>query len=92
MNKETWLTAQDALKNKFVDEIMFDDELKLVASVESAILPQEVISKIANLLKAEQLQPPAGNEPPPEPEEERQAPLDLYAQIVKNHERRLNHA
>jgi len=56
MNKESWLTAQDALKNKFVDEIMFDEELKLVASVKNAILPPEVINKVRNLLKKQQAQ------------------------------------
>jgi ATP-dependent protease ClpP protease subunit len=51
MNKETWLNAQDALKNKFVDEIMFDDELKLSASLRtSGLLPREVINKVRNEL------------------------------------------
>lgn len=34
MNKETWMNAQDAIKYKFTDEIMFDDELKLSAVVD----------------------------------------------------------
>lgn len=55
MNKETWLNAQDALKNKFVDEIMFDDELRLCASIRtSGLLPREVINKVRNMLTAEE--------------------------------------
>jgi len=49
MNKETWLNAQQALANKFVDEIMFDEGMQLVASISSSMLPREVISKIKNL-------------------------------------------
>jgi ATP-dependent Clp protease protease subunit len=51
MDKESWLTAQDAFKYKLVDEIMFDAEMKLVASVKGQILPPEVINKVKNLLK-----------------------------------------
>lgn len=50
MNTETWLTAQQALDNKFVDEIMFTDGVKLVASVNNGILPREVITKMKNKL------------------------------------------
>lgn len=53
MNKETWLTAQDALKYKFVDEIMFDEDMQLVAGPQSAMLPKEVIDKIRNLIKGQ---------------------------------------
>jgi ATP-dependent protease ClpP protease subunit len=112
MDKESWLTAQEALQNKLVDEIMFDKELTLAASLKSSLLPPEVINKIRNLLKQETAQgrlncvdpelaskpdnePASGSDPDPglesEPknEEKRQAPLDLYTQITKNHERRL---
>lgn len=50
MNKETWLTPQQALDNKFVDEIMFTDDVKLVASINNGMLPQEVINKMKNKL------------------------------------------
>ncbi|AAO36626.1 head maturation protease (endogenous virus) [Clostridium phage phiCTC2B] len=53
MNKETWLTPQNALDNKFVDEIMFTDGVKLVASINSGMLPQEVINKMRDKLKNE---------------------------------------
>lgn len=51
MNKETWLSPQSALDNKFVDEIMFTNGVKLVASINNGMLPQEVINKIRNKLK-----------------------------------------
>lgn len=50
MNKETWLTAQDAVKYGFADEVMFDDELKLTAVTGVGIIPQEVINKMRNML------------------------------------------
>lgn len=49
MNKETWLTAQEAKEKGFVDEIMFDDGKRLAASA-SGLLPPEVISKLRNEL------------------------------------------
>lgn len=52
MDKETWLTAQDAKKLGFVDEIMFDEGNQLVASAStSMVLPREVINKIRNYIK-----------------------------------------
>ena len=46
MNKETWLTPQQALEKRFVDEIMFTNDVKLVASFNNGMLPQEVINKM----------------------------------------------
>ena len=49
MNQETWLTPQQALENKFIDEIMFTDgQVNLVASIQSNLLPIEVIEKMRN--------------------------------------------
>lgn len=51
MDKETWMTAEDALKYGFIDEILFQDEeaeIKLVASNESMI-SQKIISKMQEL-------------------------------------------
>jgi len=50
MNKETWLTAQDAKKYGFIDEIMFDESFSLSASVTSMsnTIPVEVIQKFKN--------------------------------------------
>ena len=64
MNKETWLTAQDALKNKFVDEIMFDNELRLSASIKTSdLLPREVINKVRNVLNQDEIKARAEPEP-----------------------------
>ena len=49
MNKETWLTAQEAKEKGFVDEIMFDEGRRLAASA-SGLLPPEVIAKLRNEL------------------------------------------
>ncbi|WP_020621019.1 head maturation protease, ClpP-related [Paenibacillus daejeonensis] len=48
MNKETWMSAQDALKYKFADEVMFDPEnqLSAVAAVTGDMIPLEVLEKI----------------------------------------------
>lgn len=52
MDHETWLTAQQAMECKLVDEVMFLDEIQLVASLgQSQMLPEEVINKIRNLIK-----------------------------------------
>ena len=49
MNKETWLTAQDAKEKGFIDEIMFDDGIQFNNSITNGVLlPQEVINKIRN--------------------------------------------
>lgn len=48
MNKETWMSAQDAMKYKFVDEVMFDPEnqLSAVAAVTGDMIPDEILEKI----------------------------------------------
>lgn len=52
MDNETWMTAQQALEHGFIDEIMFNNEMKLTASFgQSQLLPQEVIEKIRNTIK-----------------------------------------
>jgi ATP-dependent protease ClpP protease subunit len=48
MNKETWLTAQQAVEMGFADKIMFDNDLRLVAGGFSNVLPQEIINKMRN--------------------------------------------
>lgn len=55
MNKETWLTPQQALEKKFVDEIMFTNDIKLVASINNGMIPQEVINKMKMELKNKEL-------------------------------------
>ncbi len=49
MDAETWLTADKALEHKLIDEVMFSDEYQLTASLESSMLPLEVINKIRNM-------------------------------------------
>jgi ATP-dependent protease ClpP protease subunit len=55
MSKETWLTAQQALDNKFIDEIMFTDNIDLVASINNGMLPREIIDKMRNKLTCGEL-------------------------------------
>lgn len=48
MNKKTWLSAEEALKNNFADEIMFDDEIYNSNSfVDDMQIPNE---KILNMI------------------------------------------
>jgi ClpP class serine protease len=64
MNKETWLTAQQAKELKFVDEIMFDEGNQLVASSGiSNMIPIEVINKLRNELNNSPIFPKAENKP-----------------------------
>lgn len=46
MNKETWLSPQKAKEMGFVDEIMFDTNMKLTASYSSCTIPQNIINKM----------------------------------------------
>lgn len=50
MDKESWFTAQEAIEYKLADEIMFDNQMQLVASVASMI-PLEIINKMRSMLK-----------------------------------------
>lgn len=97
MNKETWLTAQDAVKYRFADEIMFDENMQLVAGIQSAMLPKEVITAMRKLLinSNGQINPEAvfslPEEPQkeePQPEASRQVPVDLYTKLYQDLERR----
>lgn len=52
MDNETWMTAEKAKELGFIDEIMFENDLQLVASTDfSGMLPPEVINKIRNTIK-----------------------------------------
>jgi len=54
MDKETWLTPQQALEKQFIDEVMFEnEEFKATASFINTLLPQEVINKMRNEIKRE---------------------------------------
>lgn len=57
MDKETWLTADEAIKRGLVDKIAESQNTQLVAAYGSPMLPQSVIDKIRNTVKN-----PLGNE------------------------------
>lgn len=50
MDKETWLTAQQAVDKKLVDGVMFEN-LQLVASYGSRMIPHSVLEKVRNTVK-----------------------------------------
>lgn len=56
MDKETWLTAQQAVDKGLIDKIAESQNLKLVAAFHSPVLPQSVIEKIRNIVKDPQNQ------------------------------------
>ncbi|WEG14148.1 Clp protease ClpP [Pullulanibacillus sp. KACC 23026] len=103
MDKETWLTPQEALENKLIDEIMFtDDQTKLSASVGiGQMLPEAVINKVRNM-KEQFINPDITNDkpktpviPPEKPIENTQTvkrpthSLSFYEKRLKNIERGL---
>ncbi|MBC8588087.1 head maturation protease, ClpP-related [Paratissierella segnis] len=52
MDSETWMTAEKAKELGFIDEVMFENDIQLVASTDySGMLPLEVINKIRNTIK-----------------------------------------
>jgi ATP-dependent Clp protease, protease subunit len=51
MNKETYLTAQEAVELGFADEIMFDVQAPKVASLTASLLPKEAIDKARQMMK-----------------------------------------
>jgi ATP-dependent protease ClpP protease subunit len=59
MDKETYFSAKTAIELGFADEIMFDNDMQLSASVQGDI-PQNIIDKIKNLLIKNEL--PASDE------------------------------
>ncbi len=52
MDQETWLTAQQAVEKGLIDSVAENQNLKLVAAYQSAVLPQSVIDKIRDMVKA----------------------------------------
>lgn len=53
MNKETWLTSQQALDYHLIDEVMFEDNVRLAANFESldGTIPAAVINKVRNEIR-----------------------------------------
>lgn len=58
MDKETWMSAEDAVKNKFVDGIMFNNQItnqkKLAFYNSTQVIPPTTIEKIRNTIKKPQ--------------------------------------
>lgn len=58
MNKETWMSAEQAVKNKFVDEVMFTNQFtnqfKPAFYNSIQVIPPETIEKIRNTIKKPQ--------------------------------------
>jgi deoxyhypusine synthase len=51
MDKETWMNAREAKEAGFIDEIMFDKDNKIAASLKSYMIPGEIMDKVRNLLQ-----------------------------------------
>ncbi|MEY8416674.1 head maturation protease, ClpP-related [Tissierella praeacuta] len=53
MDKETWMSAEDAVKNKFIDEVMFDTSNETIRGFYNSFngIPYEAIEKIKNKIK-----------------------------------------
>ncbi|HAP2938885.1 TPA: Clp protease ClpP, partial [Enterococcus faecalis] len=51
MDKETWLTAEEAVENGFADEIMFENTERplLVADGGSGLISKEIINEVKKL-------------------------------------------
>lgn len=64
MDDVTWLTPEKALEHKFIDEIMFMENVPQIAASLSnvGLLPREVINKIRNTIPREQEQEQAPGE------------------------------
>lgn len=57
MDNETWLTPQQALELNLIDEIMFENQtIQVAASTYSQMIPQKIIDKIRNELKANRVE------------------------------------
>src|SRR5690625_468626 len=57
MDKETWFTAHQALENKLIDEIMFENQIQVAASFGGGLLPQAVVKKLPEILIEKEEQP-----------------------------------
>lgn len=55
MDKETWMTAEEAKELGFADEIMFESEERpeMVANAASSLLPRKVINKVKEMHQKE---------------------------------------
>lgn len=53
MDKETWMSAEDAVKNKFVDEVMFDNKNQTIKGFYNSFngIPYAAIEKLKSTIK-----------------------------------------
>ncbi|CAM4111455.1 head maturation protease, ClpP-related [Mesobacillus thioparans] len=98
MDKETWLTPQQALDHKLIDEIMFEGQVSdFVASADpqTGMLPKEVIEKVRNEMKSYTSATNQVSNPIVTPKDEEEKEImnleqlqndhpDLYKQILNN--------
>lgn len=92
MDKETYFNAKTALESKLIDEVMFDDEMKLSADVGNGIISEKAIETIRSYL-AKQNETTASTEgaffisEPPNPtkngEESPQSTLDTVTNLLE---------
>jgi ATP-dependent protease ClpP protease subunit len=81
MDQETYFTAQEALKNNFADEIMFDENQQIVASVSTSdLLPAQVINKIRSIKDKLKSNENGEGNPQPTSLDKKQEPDQLTAQ------------
>lgn len=87
MDNETWMTAQKAKEYGFVDEILFDDENRLVASNEppafQGMLPEQVINKMRALIAQHNGSLPEGNDYRTLLNQKGDVPMNLEAILAK---------
>lgn len=58
MDNETWMSAEDAIKNKFIDDVMFTSRLNNKSKFDfynsTQVIPRDTIEKIRNTIKGPQ--------------------------------------
>ena len=93
MDEETWMGSKKAIAEGFADGQLYTDAGTEYpnAMMFSRVAIQNSAADSMKKFLTEYNKRLAAKNPPPKPEDERQAPLDLYNQIVINHERRLKH-
>lgn len=54
MDKESYFNAREAKEAGLIDEIMFSNDTKLVASMQNGMIPETIINKMRNFIKNEE--------------------------------------
>lgn len=94
MDQETWMGAKMALAEGFIDGMLYSEgqpnEAQNSLGFSYATIQNNAAESTRRFIE-QYNQRRAAAEPPQEPEEKRQAPLDLYDKLNKTHERRLTH-